>query len=180
LLIPFIFFSAFLFSLTGTYATLDVTYNIRKNHLLCFLSIIKKQSNQQQNIIFFFLIYNNIRRMFGFRKLAQHNNNATSISTPPCQDDDEPYLALPVVDNSMTESTSTKVVLFNFEGEDRDTFVLVPGILGFNTIEATLGGKQWIFADYWRDVKDIVEAPFISSPSPLGVSIFKTSGKLTR
>src|ERR1043166_5935684 len=103
--------------------------------------------------------------MFSFRrtKSAQHNNNATSISTPLYQDDDEPHLAeVAVVDNSMsTETTSTKEVLLNFEGEDRDTVVLVPGLLGYNTIEVTWpGGKQWIISDYWSDVKDIVEAPF--------------------
>ena len=35
---------------------------------------------------------------------------------------------MPVVDSlTLTEPTSAKEVLLNFEGEDRDTFVLVPG-----------------------------------------------------
>ena len=38
------------------------------------------------------------------------------------------YGAMPVVESStLTEPTSAKEVLFNFEGEDRRSFVLVPG-----------------------------------------------------
>jgi len=123
--------------------------------------------------------------MFNFRtKLAPspHQNNDT---THLYQDDDEypneadqdngVYGAMPVVDNSMLiePASTTKEVSLNFEGEDRDTCVFVPGLLGFDTLEITLpGSKRWIIADYWGDVKDIVEDPFISSPSPLGVSIF--------
>src|SRR5688572_25541004 len=96
--------------------------------------------------------------------------------------DDEPYPAevdgvygaMPVVDiSTLTEPISTKEVLLNYEGENKDTFVLVPG-LWFNTISFNLpGGKQLNFFDNWNDVKEITEDPFISSPSPLGVSIFR-------
>jgi triacylglycerol esterase/lipase EstA (alpha/beta hydrolase family) len=117
-------------------------------------------------------------QMFDFRKIIsapqQHNSNDTSVSTHLYQDDDEPYPAeadgvygaMPVVDSSLL--SEPKEVKLNFEGNDRDTFVLVPGLLGFDKIEITLpGGKQWVVADYWIDVKDIVEDPFISSPSSL-------------
>uniref|UniRef100_A0A1D1YBE4 Lipase n=1 Tax=Anthurium amnicola TaxID=1678845 RepID=A0A1D1YBE4_9ARAE len=103
--------------------------------------------------------------MFGLKRA----NSAPSPSNLN-QDDDEPYPAeadgfygaMPVVDSSML--TEPKEIKLNFEGKDRDTFVLVPGLLGFNRFEF----KQWVIADYWSDVKDIVEDPFISSPSPLG------------
>jgi hypothetical protein len=103
----------------------------------------------------------------------QHNNNDTSVSTHLYQDDDEAdgvYRAMPVVDNSSLLSEPKEVKL-NF---DRDTCVLVPGLLAFDRFKITLpGGKQWVVADYWNDVKDIVEDPFISSPSSLGVSFKK-------
>ncbi|RIA80142.1 hypothetical protein C1645_882332 [Glomus cerebriforme] len=105
--------------------------------------------------------------MFSFRtkkSTPQQYNNNTSY-----QDDDEPYLAevygaMPVVDNSLL--VESKEVSLNFEGKDRDTVVLVPGLLGLDRITLP-GGKQWVIADNWSDVKDIVEDPFISSPSPL-------------
>jgi len=126
--------------------------------------------------------------MFGFGQFRinstppNQNNNASSVQTHLYQDDDEVYPtevdqyngvygAEPVVDNSMLiESPSTsKEILLNYEGEDRDTFVLVPGFSLFNTLEIPLpGGKSVVINDYWSDVKDIVEDPFISSPSPLG------------
>ncbi|CAJ0753774.1 5370_t:CDS:2, partial [Entrophospora sp. SA101] len=60
-------------------------------------------------------------------------------------------------------------ISLNFEGEDKDTFVLISGLWGFDTIEINLpGGKNYTIADYWSDVKEIVEDPIIVKPSPLG------------
>lgn len=108
--------------------------------------------------------------MFGSRRTNSLATNYQADDEPYPAEVDGVYGAMPVIDSStLTEPISTKEVLLNFEGENRETFVLVPGLLGFNTIKVNLpGGKQWILADYWSDVKDIAEDPFISSPSPLG------------
>lgn len=112
--------------------------------------------------------------MFSIKKIIstpQQHNNDTTVSTHLYQDDDEPYLAEAVDSSPLSE---TKEVKLTFEGEDRDPTVLVPGLFWVDKIEFTLpGGKQWVISDYWNDVKDIVEDPFISSPSSLSVSIFQ-------
>ncbi|CAG8786831.1 8828_t:CDS:2 [Dentiscutata erythropus] len=76
------------------------------------------------------------------------------------------YGALPV-DSYLVggyDSEPIKDIRLVFEGENKDTFVLVPGLLPYDTIE--IGGI--IIADYWGDVKEQVEDPCITSPSPFG------------
>ncbi|CAB4400992.1 unnamed protein product [Rhizophagus irregularis] len=106
--------------------------------------------------------------MFSIKKIIstpQQHNNDTTVSTHLYQDDDEPYLAEAVDSSPLSETKEVKLI---FEGEDRDPTVLVPGLFWVDKIEFTLlGGKQWVISDYWNDVKDIVEDPFISSPSSL-------------
>lgn len=113
--------------------------------------------------------------MFSIKKIIstpQQHNNDTTVSTHLYQDDDEPYLAEAVDSSSLSEAKEEVNLIF--EGEDRYPTVLVPGLFWVDKIEFTLpGGKQWVFSDYWNDVKDIVEDPFISSPSSLSVSIKK-------
>lgn len=74
--------------------------------------------------------------------------------------------------NNNMLSEPTKDLQLSLEGENKDTFVLVPGILSYDTIELPLpGGKSYIVADYWSDVKEMIDDPLIVSPNPLGVSV---------
>ncbi|CAG8506041.1 3910_t:CDS:2, partial [Cetraspora pellucida] len=77
------------------------------------------------------------------------------------------YGALPVDSPAAYDSEPIKDFRLVFEGENKDTFVLVPGLLPYDTIEIPLFGGITI-ADYWGDVKEQIEDPCITSPSPFG------------
>ncbi|CAG8502771.1 527_t:CDS:2 [Racocetra persica] len=77
------------------------------------------------------------------------------------------YGAFPVessysADYSCTETA--KDIQLIFEGENKDTFVLVPGFLPYGTIKLPFCGGI-IVADYWRDVKEQIDDPYITNPN---------------
>ncbi|CAG8830009.1 19704_t:CDS:2, partial [Gigaspora margarita] len=78
------------------------------------------------------------------------------------------YGALPI-DSYLTGYDSEPIKDFRlvFEGENKDTFVLVPGLLPYDTIEIPIFGGITL-ADYWADVKEQIDEPCITSPSPFG------------
>ncbi|RHZ67228.1 hypothetical protein Glove_302g32 [Diversispora epigaea] len=70
--------------------------------------------------------------------------------------------------NNMT-SEPAKDLRLCLDGEDKDTFVFVPGLLSYDTIELPLpGGKSWTIADNWSDVKEMIDDPLIVNPNPFG------------
>ncbi|CAG8565849.1 13656_t:CDS:2 [Racocetra persica] len=92
--------------------------------------------------------------------------NATYEETSYSDMEGSVYGALPV-DSPMAYDEPIRDFKLVFEGENKDTFVLVPGLLPYDTIEIPLFGGFTI-ADYWGDVKEQIEDPCITSPSPFG------------
>ncbi|CAG8599425.1 29038_t:CDS:2 [Gigaspora margarita] len=80
------------------------------------------------------------------------------------------YGAFPV-DSSLSSDNSSleniKDIQLVFEGDNKDTFVLVPGLLSYGTIELPFFDGI-IVADYWRDVKEQIDDPYITNPNPFG------------
>ncbi|CAG8511307.1 4179_t:CDS:10 [Diversispora eburnea] len=71
--------------------------------------------------------------------------------------------------NNNMISEPVKDLKLCLDGENKDTFVFVPGLLSYDTIELPLpGGKSWTIADNWSDVKEMIDDPLIVSPNPFG------------
>lgn len=96
------------------------------------------------------------------KRLSQSSNQ---------QDEDELYQEEVEYDAMPLEQPVDEVVTdvtLNFEGENSDPVVCVPGLLAYDRIEVPLpGGRELTLADYWCDVKELVEDPIIVSPSSL-------------
>ncbi|CAG8756549.1 14184_t:CDS:2, partial [Acaulospora morrowiae] len=80
------------------------------------------------------------------------------------------YRAMPL-ESYCQEEQPPKDVQFFLDGENKDRVVLVPGFLGYDTFDITLpfsGGTTWTIADYWSDVREVIDDPFVVSPSSFG------------
>ncbi|CAG8756184.1 2319_t:CDS:2, partial [Acaulospora morrowiae] len=81
------------------------------------------------------------------------------------------YRAMPLESYCQEEEQPPKDVQFFLDGENKDKVVLVPGLFGYDTLEITLpfrSGTTWTIADYWSDVREVIDDPFIVSPSSFG------------
>ena len=81
-----------------------------------------------------------------------------------------------VVDTPTTQSD----VKIELEGENRDTFILVPGLLGYDTLSLHLFGNEWVLSDYWSGSREMFEDYIVVRPSAFGVSLLSSSSEKSR
>ncbi|CAG8538642.1 9637_t:CDS:2 [Paraglomus brasilianum] len=109
--------------------------------------------------------------VFGVKTIFKNQRPSNATSTTYV--DEEAYMTdtesesaytAEVIDTPTTQSD----VKIELEGENRDTFILVPGLLGYDTLSLNLFGNKWVLSDYWSGSREMFEDYIVVRPSAFG------------